>query len=181
MAAQRYAKALNAALTDAEALEPALNWLQTFAELITANGELRQVLQNPSLPMAARASVLEDVLAKLEPNPVLLNFIREIFRRKRMDIVAEIAEIFGHLVDDRLNRITARVTTAQPVTDQQAEKIRAGLAAYADKDVHLKLRVDADIIGGLTVKIDGTIIDGSLRSRLKQLRQALLSEENGTV
>lgn len=181
LAAQRYAKALSDSLPELEQLEPASEWLQGFATLLAENAEFRLVLQNPAVPAAARHAVLEDILAKTSAEPVLRNLASELFRRGRLNIVTEIAELFGRIVDARLSRITARVTTAEPVTDQQAERIRAGLATYANKDVSLKKRVDPDIIGGVVVKIDGIVIDGSLRARLKQLRTALLSEENGTV
>lgn len=181
LAAQRYAKALNDSIADEAQLESALEWLQKFADLLAENAEFRSLLQNPAVRASARSAVLEEVLEKMKAEPILRNLGRELFRRGRIGIVGEIAEIFGRMVDARLNRVTARLTTARPVTDQQAEKVRAGLAAYADKEVTLKKRVDPAIIGGLVVKIDGAVIDGSLRARLKQLRNALLSEENGTV
>lgn len=181
LAAERYARALNAALPDDAQLEPALDWIQTFADLLTNHSELRTLLRNPAVPKAARSSVLEEVLDKLDADTLLRNLIRELFRRGRLGIASEVADTFGRMVDARLNRVTARVVTAEPITSGQSEKIRAGLVAYAHKDISLKKRVDPAVIGGVVVKIDGVVIDGSLRSRLKQLRNALLSEENGTV
>jgi F-type H+-transporting ATPase subunit delta len=181
LAAQRYAKALSGAIPDPEPLERALSWLQDFAALLADHAELRSVLQNPAIQSTARLAVLDEVLVKTGADPILRSFVHELFRRGRMDIVAEIADVFGRIADQRLNRVTARVTTAQPVTDEQAERIRAGLSSYARKDVRLRIKVDQAIIGGLVVKMDGTVIDGSLRARLKQLRSALLSEENGTI
>lgn len=181
IAAQRYAQALDGAISDALELEAALKWLQNFSALLAENRMLDSVLRNPAIRAEARLGVLDDVLAKTDAPAKLRNLLRELFRRGRLDIVEEIAEAFGRFVDRRLNRLTARVTTARPLNEQDAENIRAGLAAYLNKEVRLRTRINPDVIGGVVVRVDGTIIDGSLRARLKQLRNALLSQENGTL
>lgn len=180
LAAQRYARALNDSIAEPERLEPALSDLQAFAALLSENADFRWVLRNPALQASQRAAVLDEVLQKMGGDPLVANLARELLRRGRIDIVEEAVETFGRMVDRRLNRVTARVTTAQAVTDDQAERIRAGLSSYSNRDVRLKTRIDPKIIGGVVVRLDGTVIDGSLRARLKQLRNALLSEENGT-
>mgnify|MGYP002624137924 CR=1 FL=1 len=178
LAAQRYARALSEAIADSDQLDETLAWITEFVALINSNAELRAALTSPSIRLAERTAVLDHVLKRSEASPLLSSFLREVLRRGRIQNLQEIARVFRRRVDERLKRTTAQVTTARPVSDEHADRLQEGLSTYTGKTVRIKRTVDPEIIGGVVVKVDGTIIDGSLKARLQLLRDAIIAEEN---
>lgn len=177
LVSERYVRALSASIEDDAQLERTLDALDAFAGLLEEHPDLHAVLQDPAVPPRKRRAILNDVLsvAKL-PDPIP-GFLRTLFNRKRLGLLSTIRERFAGIVDERMNRVTAYVTTATQLTTAQEEKIRLGLSAYSGKTVRLETEVDADIIGGVVVRLDGSVIDGSLRARLDRVKHALLAEE----
>jgi len=69
------------------------------------------------------------------------------------------------------------VTTTVPLTDSQQARLRGALDTFSGKTVTMECAVDREILGGVVARIGGTVIDGSLRTRLERIKKALLAEE----
>ena len=63
--------------------------------------------------------------------------------------------------------------TSQPLSEAQAERLRATLAEKSGKIVKLNARVDESLIGGMIVKLGSSMVDSSIRSRLSALQNAM--------
>jgi len=177
LVAERYVRALSGSIDDDAKLEGAVEGLAAFAVLLMDHPDLRTVLEDPAVPPEKRRAILADVLAAGKFPEPLAGFIRALFDRKRLGLLTVIRERFAAVVDERLNRVTAHVTTATDLTAEQEETLRLGLTTYSGKTVRLETEVDTDIIGGVVVRLDGSVIDGSLRARLDRVKHALLAEE----
>jgi F-type H+-transporting ATPase subunit delta len=174
--AERYAAALSGVIADNEQALSVMDRLDTFAELMAESHDLRSCLGNPSMDIAQRRQVLDDVLKKLGIDGPLHNLAQELLRRGRITLVGEIASSYSVLVDKRLNRVTAFVTTALPMTDGEMAALTKGLEHYSGMTVRLRCKTDPRIICGTVVRIAGKVIDDSVKSRLDNLRTALLAE-----
>ncbi|MGH7423359.1 MAG: F0F1 ATP synthase subunit delta, partial [Candidatus Methylomirabilales bacterium] len=86
------------------------------------------------------------------------------------------ARLYRDLMNKRLGRIQAAVTTAVPLAPDLQEGLRRQLARLLGGTVFLEPLVDPAILGGIVVQVDSTVYDGSLRTQLKQLRERLLRE-----
>ena len=175
--AQRYASGLNAAIADESKLEMVLASLREFAELYEAHHDMRTVLANPTISIDIRRRTLDEVLAKLASPPELARFARVLLNRGRVALLPTVADVFASLTDERLNRVEAHVTSSMPLDATQQQKITDSLTTFSGKKVRTTSEVDPDILGGVIARIGSTVIDGSLRARLEQLENALLSEE----
>ncbi len=180
LAARRYARALSAAITSSAELDPALEWLRDFSALIEGDAAFRDAVTNPINPISERLGVLDEVLRAMNAGELLTRFAKTVLQRGRIEHIGAITRVFRRHVDDRLNRTTALVTTAHELDTAQENEIKSALAAYSGKEVRLVKAIDETIIGGVVAKLEGSVIDGSLRARLNQLRASLLSEDNGT-
>ena len=94
-----------------------------------------------------------------------------------MRLLSETVTRFEEIVDARLNRVAARITTVAPLTPEQEERLKGKLSEYAGKSVRLKCNVEPDIIGGVIARIGWQVIDDSVRARLARLKEALIAEE----
>ena len=73
--------------------------------------------------------------------------------------------------------VTAEVSSAHPLTDEQTEQLKATLKEMVGKDVALSTKVDASLLGGLVVKIGSRMIDTSLRTKLANMKAAMAGAE----
>jgi F-type H+-transporting ATPase subunit delta len=78
------------------------------------------------------------------------------------------------MVDERLGRVKAVVTTAAPLEGEAHERLRQRLAEMTGKTVYLEVQLDTGLLGGLVTQIGSQVYDGSLRTRLARLRQELV-------
>ena len=143
-----------------------------FARSLEASDSLRTTLTDDQIPPAKRQAVLEDLLGgKASPTTVqLLSFVVGSGR------AGELPSIISTLVDRAAglkSRALAEVRTAVPLTDDQKDRLTAALANATGKQVELKVVVDPDVMGGIVAQVGDTVIDGSVRSRLDQIKSLL--------
>ncbi len=179
--ADRYAKALSAAIADNDQLDANLQAMSALSEMFAESDQLHSVLNDPSLRIEERLGVLEAILKRIEAPAPAQNAAIIMLRRHRIALLPMVAELFRRRVDERSNRVSATVTTALPLTDEQVEPLKAGLAAYVGRDVRLDRRVDESIVGGVVAEIAGLIIDGSVRARLDRISRNLIENDDGSL
>ena len=92
----------------------------------------------------------------------------------RHHLLPEITEAFADLASAHRGQVTAEVTTAVPLTEEMADRLREALAKRVNKRVYLKQVVDGSIIGGAIVRIGDKIIDGCVSKKLQELRTAMI-------
>ncbi len=178
LVAKRYARALAASVQDNEQLEAVLASLDDFSIAYAEHAELRRALENPSIPYAVREKPFREFIDRLEGPGITRSFLMTLFQRGRIAGIGNVVSTLRGIVDERLNRARATVTTATQLDANQLKNIESGLKTYSGKNIQMEYQIDTDILGGVVVHIDGTVIDGSLRSHLGRIREALLNEEN---
>jgi F-type H+-transporting ATPase subunit delta len=82
-------------------------------------------------------------------------------------------ETHAGLAAELRERLVAEVHVAGPLTPEQRSRLTAALAAAYGHNVHLNVVVDPQVIGGMTVRIGDELINGSVASRLAELRRGL--------
>ena len=178
LVAQRYARALSLAVPSDEDLNDTLADLNALDALCRDNKELRAFLGNPAIPLHERLTAFREILDRAIAHETIKRFAETLLKRGRITLLTRATERFAELVDQRLNRVTAYVTSATPLDTEQEERVLEGLTEYSGRTVRLITDTDPGLIGGLVVRLDGVVLDGSLRARLDQLKNTLLSEEN---
>lgn len=175
--AERYARGLARTIRDDNHLAEAVKDLGELVELYQHNHELANALSNPSIRLEVRIDVLHDILEKADVEKSVFELTKLLLRRGRITILPDVHQVFVILADERLNQIQATVTTATPATPTQEQAIATALQKHSGKDVRMKCTVDPSILGGVVARIGSTVIDGSVRTKLNQLKNALLTEE----
>ncbi|MEE4360942.1 MAG: F0F1 ATP synthase subunit delta [Pseudomonadales bacterium] len=149
-------------------------WSRMLALLraVTGNDALARELEAPSRSVDARAQLLIDVLGD-EISDKVRNLLRVLAANKRLELLGEIALQYEALKDAFERTLEVEVVTARPLSDDDAERLRSGLAKRFDKQVALSSRVDASLLGGAVIHAGDTVIDGSVRGRLQKLADTL--------
>ena len=175
--AERYAKALSASIPDTVDLDAAQAVMSQLSELYTTEPSFRSALANPAINVDDRGAVLAEVVRRVDAPAPVARLTDVLLRRGRIMLLPAVAVVFATLVDERLKRATAAVTSAVALGDLQRARLRAALGKFSGKTVRLEEALDPELLGGAVAQIGGVVIDGSLRTRLEHMRQALLAEE----
>jgi F-type H+-transporting ATPase subunit delta len=141
---------------------------------VTSDQKVRAVLANRAVPHAQREQLVTDLLGKQVSRPAV-NLVRLLVDRGRADLLPTIAAEYQRLLNRQRGVVEAEVTSAAPLSADELEALRARIEAMAGTKVDLRTRVDESLIGGLTVKVAGRLLDASVRGRLERLRSQLVA------
>jgi len=172
--AKRYAKALEEAAAEADALEAVSTELERVATLWHQDPAIAAFFGNPGILLRDKAETLKGLSQRMALSPLVARFLDLLLSRHRMQALPGVARLYRDLMNKRLGRVQAAVRTAVPLAPDLQEGLRRRLAQVLGRTVLLEPHVDPAILGGIVVQVDSTVYDGSLRTQLKQLRERLL-------
>jgi F-type H+-transporting ATPase subunit delta len=173
--ARVYARALFAAAHDAGTIAPVCRELGDFVAALAASAPLRHVLADPQVDEAAKRRVLAELTR--EAQPLVASTLQVLQQKGRLAVVAELHEELEALAAVEAQVVKVEVTSAVELRPEAEERLAAKVAKATGRHVELTKRVDAGVLGGLVVRVGDVIVDGSLRSRIAQLRQRLVTAE----
>lgn len=108
-------------------------------------------------------------------NQEILGLLKLLIKNHRMNIFAEIVKSFEGLHYQHENIKIAEVTSAVALSETQQQALRDSLSKKYQSQIDVRLKVDQSLIQGLVIKIGDDILDNSIKTKFKQLHQALLS------
>lgn len=163
-----YAEAI-LALLRAERATGVDDEIYRVAQAMEANDELRNALTDPHLPAARRQQIVEDLLGA-KASPVTVAAVSMVVGAGRAAQLPEIARALAGKGAAASGREVAEVRSAVALSDDQKTRLAASLKQATGKDVEIKVIVDPSVLGGVVTTIGDTVIDGSVRSRLAQVK-----------
>ena len=173
LVARRYARALLELGTAQGQLDALVEELAAVGDAWEASPELRNAIENPLVPLAAKKAVLTELAAKINASTTTRSTLLLLLDRRRAQALPYIARTLRELADARKGIVRAEVTTAAPLADDYYKRLQATLETMTGKSVVVDRRTDAALIAGVVTRIGDRIFDGSLRTRLQTLRDAL--------
>jgi F-type H+-transporting ATPase subunit delta len=171
--ARRYASALAEVVVDRNEEARVQQEINSWADLIENNPQLREVFANPTIPDDQERKVLEELIARTHIAETSASFLRVLLRNRRLAELKHIAERFDQELDERRGIVGAQVTTARPVPEDVKAALKDALSATTGLTVRLSFTTDESIIGGLVTQIGSTIFDGSVQGQLDRLADEL--------
>jgi F-type H+-transporting ATPase subunit delta len=143
-----------------------------FGRIVQGNPDLRSALSNQFVPAEGRRSVVTELVAGKVSAPALLLITQAAAHPRGRSLDAEL-EMYANLAAELRERLVAEVRVAVPLTSQQRSRLAAALVAAHGRDVHLNVVLDPEVVGGVSVRIGDELINGSVASRLAELRRGL--------
>lgn len=173
LVARRYARAFLDTAQAAQVATVVLDEMEGFAALLEGSRELREVFGNPSFTAVARGKVLGELLLKTKTSPLSKQLLGYLLAKGRLLVLREICDAYKAQLDALSGRRQAVVMSAVPLDADAMGRIGDKLSGLGGGPVELAQKVSPELIGGLVVKMGGTVYDGSLRCQLDKLKQAL--------
>ena len=167
-----YARALLEIAQAEERVSEVEDELFRFARIVEGNDDLRMALANPGLPADRRAAIVDELLEgrALTVSRAMASFI--VGAGRGHDFPA-IVNRFVELAAQTRQHAVAEVRSAVPLDDAQQQRLAQSLSRATGKNIEVKVVVDPTVLGGLVATIGDTVIDGTVRHRLEQLKETL--------
>lgn len=134
------------------------------------------LLESPSISVNERCELFEKAFASSVPVQVL-SFVEILIRRNRIREFHECIKEYEALFSDANKLVHAKLISAVPLTENEKKELIAKLRKLSGGSIEPEYIVDKSIIGGIIIKLNDKIIDGSLRHRLKELKEVIGSEQ----
>ena len=169
---REYAEALYALAVENHREKEYLEALDQVVALLDENPEYMELLACPAIPRAERDGLLAQAFGSIVPEQVL-SFIQLLCAHKRIRGLKDCIEEYRLIYQTAVAASTAQVISAVPLTEQEKERLAAALNARLGRTVTLECTVDESVLGGLIVRVDGMVLDGSLRHRLRTVKEVM--------
>jgi F-type H+-transporting ATPase subunit delta len=167
-----YARALLDIASSEGHLDEVEDELFRFARIIEGNDDLRMTIANPGLPLDQRAGIVDELLESraLPTTKAIATFI--VGAGRGHDLPA-IVNRFVELAASTREHAVAEVRSAVALDDAQKQRIAEALSRKTGKQVEVKVIIDESVLGGLVATVGDTVIDGTVRHRLDQLKEQI--------
>ena len=172
--ARRYAKALINLAEKEKTLEGTGKCLSELAAVYADAPELREALSDTKVSSKVKQKILKEILRKIKVLPLVDTFSRYLLSKRRIELLPNIERSFKLLLQDKLGRIEAWVTSAHKLPEATVEKLETAISKYSGKEVTINATIDPAIIGGIVTRIGSVVIDGSIHTHLNQIRKSII-------
>jgi F-type H+-transporting ATPase subunit delta len=177
--AARYARALlDVARTQGDPAAVKVD-LDRLAALLHEQLELRHFLHHPAVPAEKKKAALRAIAQGLStPAQRLVDLLID---RQRTEILAEVARAFTRAWNAQRGVVEAEAVSARPLEENERQDILAAVEKATGRKVELSAVVDPALVGGVLLRMEGRVYDGSVRSRLAALRERLAGHASGAA
>lgn len=170
----RYARALaDVAVEKKLNADTLVGELHSLAQALALSVELRAVLETPAVPASQKLKVLDAIVAKVGASPVARNFLAVLVQNRRVAALNEITRLFEVEMNERRGFSEAEVTSWRDLGEDEKRSLASSLEAATGKKIRARYHKDESILGGARIRVGSTIWDGSVRGRLRKLKEQL--------
>lgn len=174
-AARRYATALFETAQQQKSVEETLKDVLFVENTLEDSRDLYLFLRSPVIKPSDKKAALGDIFSN-RVSELMKKFIQLVAEKERAELLSEIVAGYVDLYNIEVGIIEVEARTARPLDEQQVKELTKVLEEYTGKTVKLSTTEEPELKGGLLVKINDTIIDGTIKHKLEQLEQTFLDK-----
>ena len=173
--ANRYARALADVIVERNETNEVAKELNDFWRMMAEHSQLRDVFASPVIATERKRAVLNELLTRAGLRQTSANFLRLLLDNARLHNLDQMLNALSRELDARMNIVSAEVTTAREIGQQEKATLQSQLKAATGKEVRLQFRTDPAIIGGVVTRIGSLVYDGSIKNQLVQMKKELMN------
>lgn len=170
--ANRYAEALFQLSEEENITKEIYSELHDVVDTVKNNKDLENVLKSPLVSKGEKKELIEKIFSN-KINNNLKNFLKILIEKGRITSLKAIELTFKQLLNDKHNIIEGTVLSAIPMEKTKVKELEEKLSKKYNKNVTLENKVDESILGGVLVRLGNTQIDGSVKTRLNNIKDQL--------
>ncbi len=169
---KEYAQALFSLAGEKNAQAEFGSALETVRKAFEENPDYQVLLNTPAVPAQERGRIAAEAFASIIPEEVL-SMIRILAGKGYIMEFGRICEEYSRLMEEKRRILAATVRSAVPLNAAEKDRIRKKLEKMTGRSVAVTYIEDPQLLGGIIIEAEGRVIDGSLRSRLRQVKEVI--------
>lgn len=174
--AVRYAKAFFATAKERTLLDVLKMDIETVLSVCETSDDFVFLLESPVVRDSQKAETIQSIFSG-KVDSLTLNFLLLIIKNKREVFIPGICRKFLALCREDQKIKSVRITTAEEISDETADKLKKLIETELNATVELEKDVKAELIGGLVLRLEDKQFDASVASQLKKIKTKLLETE----
>jgi F-type H+-transporting ATPase subunit delta len=171
--AGRYASALFDLADEAKAIDTVESDLTAISHMIDESDDLKRLIASPVLARDEQSRAVDAVLKKAGASDTTRQFVGVCAQNRRLFALPAMIREFRRLASERRGEQAAEVISAKALNNDQKAALADALKKAVGSDVAVDEKVDPELLGGLIVRIGSRMVDGSLKTKLQQMRLAM--------
>lgn len=171
--ARRYARALFDLAQEKGLLDEVDRELELVAQMIESDGYLRAIMNDVLISPAQKRNLIEKLFGG-KVSELVQNFLLLVVRKRREAHIPEMYRAFLDLANEARGVVEVEVRSAVALPADTIETLEGKLVAKFGKRVKFQTQVAPELIGGLVVRVGDTLMDGSIRTRLRRMHERLI-------
>ena len=172
--AKRYAEAVLDAIPEGMAADDLISELVDVRSSIRQSRELQLLFESPIIPGKKKTEAVEALFTG-KVSAYTLSVLTLLIEKGREEVLVDIIDAVIELRRMREGILATAVHSAVELSEQDRTALQDALASVSGKRIDAQYGVDADLVGGVTVRLGDTVYDGSVRRQLKRLRDRFVS------
>ncbi|WP_373897948.1 F0F1 ATP synthase subunit delta [Haloimpatiens sp. FM7315] len=170
---KRYALALYEVAESKGKVEEYLKDLEEIVDIIKNDSDFLQVIKHPEISISKKKKIFINVF-KDKIDEELLSFLLILIEKDRILYLEEKLNEMKKIHLEKNNILLAKIKTVVPLNDEEKNKLVEKLKSMYDKDIILEEKIDKSIIGGVYVRVGDDVIDGTIKTKIKEIRRIVL-------
>ena len=172
--ANRYSLALYELAEESNKLDKIETHSIAFLSLISNNEEFKNFTKDPTINQDILTKVINIISENSKLDVLFKNFLNFLIRKRRFFFIKQILESFIEICSEKRGELKTEIKSAKDLTQEEISKITLELSNNFKSKIKLKYTYDTDLIGGLIVKVGSTMIDTSIKNKLKQIENKMI-------
>ena len=169
---KEYAEALFMLAAEEQSTESYSEALAVIGRLVTENPEYMEFLASPAISLEERLQAVDEAFGSMPEH--IVSFIKLLCENRRIRTLSSCIEEYNKLAMALSNKTVANVYSAVELSTEQKQAICMKLEKLTGKIIEPVYTIDESLIGGVKIDVEGKTYDGSIRNRLKDVKDVIL-------
>jgi len=172
--AKSYSQALYELASEEKNLNNVEEHVVSLIKLISKSEDFNLLIEDPTNKQEDQLNVINVIFEKFNLNTLLKKFLNFLVIKRRFFYVEKILKDFVMICSKSRGEISAKLTVAKELNENEINKIKNDLSKNFGSDVKLNYNYDPDLIGGLIMQIESVMIDTSIKNKLQQIENKMI-------
>jgi len=147
--------------------------VQCMREVHEGSSDLQTLIQSPIYTRDQVSRAIQALASHLGLSTIFANTLALMASKRRLFVLIQFLDRLDVMIDEEKGVTSAEVISADPLDEDDLQRLEEVLKRKTGKDVRLAVTVDPDLISGLVVRLGSRLVDNSLRTKLSTMRQSL--------
>jgi F-type H+-transporting ATPase subunit delta len=156
-------------------VEHAVAELRSVAILLNESSDLRQVWENPAIPVEQKRRVLDVIAQRDGISKQVRNLVAILIDHRRTHFLNAVIRQLEKELDARMGFAEAEITSARELDETEKREFEQQVAKVTGKKIRAHYGRDASLLGGAVVRVGSTVYDGSVKGQLERMKEAISS------